>query len=608
MFRGRLSFLLPLVVVFGFPFVVHAAFVGPSQSPPNGNVPGVIWNRPASGGSGNEQTGEFNLSGSGRLAGDLILMDSKALRIDHNGSATLNIGNWGNGQQPLVVSVWGDLETKTIGAGAGQEGKISAPKFCLGASCITSWPDGSGGGTGDIGAVVAGSGLTGGGTTGDVTLSFDQTYGDGRYVKRIGDTMSGPLTLSGDPVTPLQAATKQYVDASVSLAGGGDITGVTVGNGLSGGGSTGDVALMFDQSYGDARYVNGNGDTMTGGLIAPDFRIDSPEGGSIRTDAYQTENFGNEALLDMKNPLGLRLQFMNENYNNSPVIQLSGTAAQFPANAALRIQHVEADTTGIKLEAVKKGSYGLFVEENLSPLSSYTQSYLGFNDTDLSDGILSYGVYGQANGNRGLAGYFSNATGTVRMGSIGKALDVTGTMCLNGSCRSSWPAQSAGTVTQIDTALGLTGGPITSNGVIALDTSYTDGRYLNATGDTLTGTLSVASPGLISINSSAATALSSVGMTTAGYFENGTDANYKAWIGYNGYGGYFSAPAGGTSLYANQNVTFTGEVNATNNNLSACAWTGYISDGSAITCPATTPIMSGIQRSGTQMRAYCCDL
>jgi hypothetical protein len=87
-------------------------------------------------------------------------MDSKALRIDHNGSATLNIGNWGNGQQPLVVSVWGDFETKTIGAGAGQEGKISAPKFCLGASCITSWPDGSGGGTGDIGAVVAGSGLT----------------------------------------------------------------------------------------------------------------------------------------------------------------------------------------------------------------------------------------------------------------------------------------------------------------------------------------------------------------------------------------------------------------------------------------------------------------
>jgi lysophospholipase L1-like esterase len=36
------------------------------------------------------------------------------------------------------------------------------------------------------------------------------------YVLKSGDTMSGPLTLASDPVTPSQAATKNYVDANVA--------------------------------------------------------------------------------------------------------------------------------------------------------------------------------------------------------------------------------------------------------------------------------------------------------------------------------------------------------------------------------------------------------
>lgn len=32
------------------------------------------------------------------------------------------------------------------------------------------------------------------------------------YISRLGDTMTGPLTLSSDPVTPMQSVTKRYVD------------------------------------------------------------------------------------------------------------------------------------------------------------------------------------------------------------------------------------------------------------------------------------------------------------------------------------------------------------------------------------------------------------
>ncbi len=41
------------------------------------------------------------------------------------------------------------------------------------------------------------------------------TVGSGNYVPSAGGAMTGPLTLSGNPTAPLQAAAKQYVDSSV---------------------------------------------------------------------------------------------------------------------------------------------------------------------------------------------------------------------------------------------------------------------------------------------------------------------------------------------------------------------------------------------------------
>jgi hypothetical protein len=46
-----------------------------------------------------------------------------------------------------------------------------------------------------------------------LTGKFLRPAGDPIWVNVSGDTMLGPLTLSGDPTQPLHAATKQYIDA-----------------------------------------------------------------------------------------------------------------------------------------------------------------------------------------------------------------------------------------------------------------------------------------------------------------------------------------------------------------------------------------------------------
>ena len=75
------------------------------------------------------------------------------------------------------------------------------------------------------------------------------------FVLRAGDVMGGPLTLAGDPTTPMMAATKQYADAQLTAAKAyADAGDVTTGN-------AGAAAI--------ALKVAKAGDTMTGPLVLP---------------------------------------------------------------------------------------------------------------------------------------------------------------------------------------------------------------------------------------------------------------------------------------------------------------------------------------------------
>lgn len=154
--------------------------------------------------------------------------------------------------------------------------------------------------------VSTGTGLTGGGNlTANRTLAFDTTWGDARYALsgHNHDTAYAPLSHVGSRGTAhadatqteagfQSAADKAKLDnIQVNAINKTTADGyypplartITAGTGLSGGGSLADNrTLSFDTTWGDARYLNKTGDTMTGSLTlagtAPEIKINSGNG------------------------------------------------------------------------------------------------------------------------------------------------------------------------------------------------------------------------------------------------------------------------------------------------------------------------------------------
>jgi hypothetical protein len=373
----------------------------------------------------------------------------------------------------------GDITAVTAGtglSGGGDSGEVTlhiAPGYRLPQSCasgqIAEWDGtawtcatddvGSGGGGGDITAVNAGTGLSGGGDSGDVTLAADTTY----LQRRVSATCAagnairvvnpdGTVTCEADDNTTYSAGTGLALSSTtfsvappyrlpqtctngqipewngsawvcatddVGSGGGGDITAVNAGTGLSGGGETGAVTLSLDTGYTDSRYAPashnhwgatwsgwGTGLTLSGGNIG--LEADGTTYGVLGKSASSTGiSVGGFASATSGTTYGV--------FGRSESTDGVGVGG-YASNSSGRAYGVY----GVSDSTAGRGVYGYAHKS-----SGTTYGVYGLSDSPAGRGVFgaaiatsgnTYGVYGRSlsTGGFGVFGEASASSGTTR--------------------------------------------------------------------------------------------------------------------------------------------------------------------------------------------------
>ncbi|MCU0304317.1 MAG: hypothetical protein MUC56_09710 [Thermoanaerobaculales bacterium] len=328
----------------------------------------------------------------------------------------------------------GGIASNLLAGGAVTKGKLAASGGTAGQVLGTDgtalvWQSAGAGGGGDITAVTAGIGLSGGGTTGDVTVAV---MAEGITGAMLATGSVGPAEIADGAVTKGKLAAAGGTSGQVlgtdgtalvwqnaGSGGGGDITAVIAGAGLAGGGATGDVTLT----------VAAEG--ITGAMLAPN----SVDTGEIVDGSVGTAEIANAAVS--------RAKLSAPGGSDGQVLKLSGGALAWAADEAggLALPYASSLSSPEILFSISNNDAGMGIYGESSSNTGvggtsttgigvwgYSQSNHGTYGE--STGVDKAGVYGVSFSGGGVGVWGVNALGT---GVRGTSSSGNGVLGLGGS-------------------------------------------------------------------------------------------------------------------------------------------------------------------------------
>ncbi len=535
-------------------------------------------------------------------SGDLLMRTTKAIRVDNSsGASTFNIGNWGAANLPVNVNILGTLNV--TGNGTWNQAKITSREYCIGTSCITAWPTGGGGGSvtsvgsgnGLTGGPITSSGTlnVGAGTgisVGTDDVGLDLSYTDGRYFVRDNqlDNNAGIYSRSGRigamdnsgsnsnyPYVNIGGGYIGYyenlgywsVSPSVLFRNSVSMLGGTVSIGQSAGHTLQIVGIV----NGNTRYsVGGNYSSFcisSGGTTCSSW---TPTLGAVRGDQLCIGTDCRNAWPsaggtgDVTDVLGTAPITITNSGGPQPTVSLASCAngQVYKWNGTAWACANDVTGTGDITDVLATANGGVTITNSGGP-----QPSVGLLTTCASGQVLKWNGTAWACAADANSGDITGVTAGARLSGGGTVGDVTLSLqtcpnyndMLRMNSTGQWECLSyipgTGDITGVTAGNGLMGGGTSGDVALSvrqgtginvygtgvyLDTTYTNGLYVNSSGnDTMTGYLNLQSAGV----GTGAVALQVAGSEAIWY--NGTRYSW----GYGGTENYFA-----DQVYINNNT------------------------------------------------------